>query len=135
MARRLAKKGIQVWLDKWNLIPGNPWQPDNRADRYLSDSVLVATQNQGAAASKQVSRLFVQALKTGILTCPSFANIPRLALQPHPTSKAPRSLLLRLYYRDRTLSVLEGTYQLPQQKLLLCYIFLRRPRCAANPAG
>ena len=27
LARRLAKEGIQSWLDKWNLIPGDPWQP------------------------------------------------------------------------------------------------------------
>ena len=28
LARRLAKEGVQAWLDKWHLIPGNPWQPD-----------------------------------------------------------------------------------------------------------
>jgi tetratricopeptide (TPR) repeat protein len=27
IARRLAQDGIQAWLDKWNLIPGDPWQP------------------------------------------------------------------------------------------------------------
>jgi len=27
LARRLAKEGIQAWLDKWNLVPGDPWQP------------------------------------------------------------------------------------------------------------
>jgi hypothetical protein len=26
LARRLAKEGLQPWLDKWNLIPGEPWQ-------------------------------------------------------------------------------------------------------------
>ncbi len=26
LARRLVKEGIQPWLDKWNLIPGEPWQ-------------------------------------------------------------------------------------------------------------
>jgi formylglycine-generating enzyme required for sulfatase activity len=26
LACRLAKEGIQAWLDKWNLIPGDPWQ-------------------------------------------------------------------------------------------------------------
>jgi TIR domain/AAA ATPase domain len=26
LARRLTKEGIQAWLDKWNLIPGDPWQ-------------------------------------------------------------------------------------------------------------
>jgi hypothetical protein len=27
LTRRLAKEGIQAWLDKWYLIPGDPWQP------------------------------------------------------------------------------------------------------------
>ena len=26
IAKRLVKEGIQPWLDKWNLIPGDPWQ-------------------------------------------------------------------------------------------------------------
>jgi len=26
LAKRLKRKGIQPWLDKWNLIPGDPWQ-------------------------------------------------------------------------------------------------------------
>jgi hypothetical protein len=28
LACRLAKKGIQAWLDKWHLIPDNRWQRD-----------------------------------------------------------------------------------------------------------
>lgn len=27
MARRLRDNGIEPWLDKWNLVPGEPWQP------------------------------------------------------------------------------------------------------------
>jgi hypothetical protein len=27
LARRLAKEGIQAWLDKWQLVPGDAWQP------------------------------------------------------------------------------------------------------------
>src|SRR3984957_7730304 len=27
LARRLAGEGIQAWLDKWNLITGDPWAP------------------------------------------------------------------------------------------------------------
>lgn len=27
LARHLAEEGIQAWLDKWNLVPGAPWQP------------------------------------------------------------------------------------------------------------
>jgi hypothetical protein len=28
LARRLLKKGRQARLDKWHLIPGNPWEPE-----------------------------------------------------------------------------------------------------------
>ncbi|MBI5933480.1 MAG: TIR domain-containing protein [Chloroflexi bacterium] len=28
IAQRLKKKGKKVWLDKWNLVPGNPWQEE-----------------------------------------------------------------------------------------------------------
>ena len=26
IARRLKQEGIEPWLDKWNLIPGDAWQ-------------------------------------------------------------------------------------------------------------
>jgi hypothetical protein len=40
LARRLAKEGVQAWLDKWNLIPGNPFQPD--IERALAESETCA---------------------------------------------------------------------------------------------
>jgi TIR domain len=27
LARRLTREGFKPWLDKWNLIPGEAWQP------------------------------------------------------------------------------------------------------------
>jgi hypothetical protein len=27
LATQLEKRGLRCWLDKWNLIPGDPWQP------------------------------------------------------------------------------------------------------------
>ena len=27
LAKRLKLEGIECWLDKWHLIPGDPWQP------------------------------------------------------------------------------------------------------------
>jgi energy-coupling factor transporter ATP-binding protein EcfA2 len=27
LAEELEKRGISCWLDKWNLVPGDPWQP------------------------------------------------------------------------------------------------------------
>jgi hypothetical protein len=26
--KRLKSKGVKPWLDKWNLVPGEPWQPE-----------------------------------------------------------------------------------------------------------
>jgi hypothetical protein len=40
LARRLVKEGVQVWLDKWHLIPGNPWQPD--IEKALAESETCA---------------------------------------------------------------------------------------------
>jgi WD40 repeat protein len=40
LARRLLKEGINVWLDKWHLIPGDPWQP--AIEKALSESETCA---------------------------------------------------------------------------------------------
>jgi hypothetical protein len=40
LARRLTKEGIQAWLDKWNLIPGDPWQP--AIEKALAESETCA---------------------------------------------------------------------------------------------
>jgi WD40 repeat protein len=40
LARRLAKEGIQAWLDKWHLIPGEPWQP--AIEKALAESETCA---------------------------------------------------------------------------------------------
>jgi hypothetical protein len=40
LARRLAGEGIQAWLDKWHLIPGNSWQPD--IEKALAESETCA---------------------------------------------------------------------------------------------
>ena len=40
LARRLAQQGIQAWLDKWHLIPGDPWQP--AIEKALAESETCA---------------------------------------------------------------------------------------------
>jgi hypothetical protein len=40
LARRLAKEGIQAWLDTWQLIPGDPWQP--AIEKALAESETCA---------------------------------------------------------------------------------------------
>jgi WD40 repeat protein len=40
LARRLVRKGIEPWLDKWHLIPGTPWQ--EAIEKALSECTSVA---------------------------------------------------------------------------------------------
>jgi WD40 repeat protein len=40
LARRLEKEGIQTWLDKWHLIPGDAWQP--AIEKALAESETCA---------------------------------------------------------------------------------------------
>lgn len=41
LARRLNKEGIEAWLDKWHLIPGDPWQPAIEKALAASDTCAV----------------------------------------------------------------------------------------------
>jgi hypothetical protein len=49
LARHLHKEGIQLWLDTWNLIPGNRWQEE--IEHALQDcetcSVLIGPSGLG----------------------------------------------------------------------------------------
>jgi WD40 repeat protein len=40
LARRLAQEGIEPWLDKWHLIPGDAWQP--AIEKALADAAACA---------------------------------------------------------------------------------------------
>src|ERR1700736_3800267 len=40
LARRLKREGIEAWLDRWNLIPGNRWQRD--IEKALAESETCA---------------------------------------------------------------------------------------------
>lgn len=40
LARRLLRRGIEPWLDKWHLIPGTPWQ--EALEKALADCASVA---------------------------------------------------------------------------------------------
>jgi tetratricopeptide (TPR) repeat protein len=40
LALRLKQEGIEPWLDKWNLVPGEPWQP--AIERALDDCAACA---------------------------------------------------------------------------------------------
>ena len=49
LARWLVKEGIQPWLDKWNLIPGEPWQEaiEEALDSCASCAVFVGPSGTG----------------------------------------------------------------------------------------
>jgi tetratricopeptide (TPR) repeat protein len=40
LAVRLRREGIEPWLDKWNLVPGDPWQP--AVERALDECATCA---------------------------------------------------------------------------------------------
>jgi hypothetical protein len=41
LARRLVEEGIEAWLDRWNLIPGDPWQPAIEEALQKAESCVV----------------------------------------------------------------------------------------------
>lgn len=49
LARRLTKSGIQPWLDKWNLIPGEPWMEaiEEALDSCAACAVFVGPSGTG----------------------------------------------------------------------------------------
>ena len=47
MAHRLRAAGIKVWLDKWNLIPGDPWQEGIEEALDECDCCLVFVGKEG----------------------------------------------------------------------------------------
>jgi hypothetical protein len=49
LARWLVKEGIEPWLDKWNLIPGEPWQEaiEEALDRCATCAVFVGPSGTG----------------------------------------------------------------------------------------
>src|SRR5919112_6408979 len=56
LARRLVREGIEPWLDTWNLIPGEPWQPE--IERALAGcatcAVLIGPGGVGAWQHEQM---------------------------------------------------------------------------------
>ena len=49
LAVRLKHEGIEPWLDKWNLVPGDAWQP--AIERALGDCAVVRSSSVRAASA------------------------------------------------------------------------------------
>jgi hypothetical protein len=49
-AHRLRGEGLNPWLDKWNLIPGEPWQPaiEDALHKCLACVVFVGSEKMGS---------------------------------------------------------------------------------------
>src|SRR3954453_9097991 len=49
LARRLVRANLTPWLDTWNLIPGEPWQPEIKAalDDCASCAVIIGPDGLG----------------------------------------------------------------------------------------
>jgi TIR domain len=49
LARRLVKRGVQPWLDTWNLIPGEPWQEaiESALDACTTCAVFIGPSGMG----------------------------------------------------------------------------------------
>jgi RNA polymerase sigma factor (sigma-70 family) len=49
LAKRLKSEGLKPWLDKWNLVPGEPWQPEieNALQKCRSCAVFIGPASSG----------------------------------------------------------------------------------------
>lgn len=47
IARLLEARGLKVWLDKWNLVPGEPWQEEIETALDESETIAVFTGSHG----------------------------------------------------------------------------------------
>ena len=41
VGEELEKRGLACWLDKWNLVPGDPWQPVIEEALFQCDTCVV----------------------------------------------------------------------------------------------
>src|ERR1035441_7748404 len=92
VARRLQAGGVRPWLDKWNLVPGEPWQPeienalrfcrtcavfvgDHLAHPWQNEEMRAAIARRVADAGKRfrvIPVLLPKARRTTIQALPSF---------------------------------------------------------------
>jgi hypothetical protein len=70
LARRLAKEGIQAWLDKWNLIPGDPWQ--SAIEKALAESAIDQRVRESARCFRVIPVLLPGAERAERSSLPTF---------------------------------------------------------------
>jgi hypothetical protein len=58
LAHRLKKEGLEPWLDKWHLVPGDPWQPavERALDDCQSCAVFIGPSHLGPWQHEEMRR-------------------------------------------------------------------------------
>jgi len=91
LARRLRDEGLNPWLDKWNLIPGEPWQPALEEGLRESSACVVFFGPSGVGPWHDVEMR--AALSQSVSSRDSFRVIPVLLPDAtEPTQEVPMFL-------------------------------------------
>ncbi len=72
LAKRLTARGIQVWLDEDQLIPGRSWQPllEQGIEQSTTGVVLVGKDSFGPWEDEEMQALLRQAVASGKAVIP-----------------------------------------------------------------
>jgi hypothetical protein len=91
IAQRLIKAGLQPWLDKWNLIPGEPWQEaiEEALDSCATCAVFVGPSGIGPWQNEEMRAQINRRVSEGAASGGKpFRVIPRHChlgrVPPHP---------------------------------------------------
>jgi hypothetical protein len=92
LKRRLEDRGIRVWLDEEQLVPGRPWQPllEKGIEGAATGAVLVGKDGIGPWEHAEMRALLRQAVESGKPVIP-------LLLPNAPPTKPPLPLFLEDY--------------------------------------
>ena len=62
LAKRLKSEGVKPWLDKWNLVPGEPWQPEieNALRKCRSCAVFIGPASSGPWQNEEMRAAIVR---------------------------------------------------------------------------
>ena len=88
LARRLKAEGIEPWLDKWNLIPGDPWMPaiEEALAECATCAVFIGPGDLGPWQNEEMRRRSADGSGVGLsrATGPPFRVIPVLLAVGQP---------------------------------------------------
>lgn len=84
LARRLEdEKGLRIWLDKWVLVPGEPWQQElaKGLDEAASCCVVIGAETPGGWFMEEVQRALNRQVRD-----PRFRVLPVISPSGSPSS-------------------------------------------------